>query len=60
MPSSEKVCVKTLSIVGQKIVVMKKMESGMSIDKNHLAKSMTLEQLAEAQWLAREWKAKGR
>ena len=28
--------------------------------KNHLAKSMTLEQLAESQRLAREWKAKGK
>ena len=27
--------------------------------KDHLAKSMTLDQLAEAQRLAREWKAKG-
>jgi len=27
--------------------------------KDHLAKSMTLEQLAEPQRLAREWKAKG-
>ncbi len=28
--------------------------------KNHLQKSMTLEQLAEAQRLAREWTAKGK
>jgi len=28
--------------------------------KAHLEKSMTLEQLAEAQRLAREWKAKGK
>ncbi len=28
--------------------------------KNHLEKSMTLDQLAEAQRLAREWKAKGK
>ncbi len=28
--------------------------------KDHLEKSMTLDQLAEAQRLAREWKAKGK
>ncbi len=28
--------------------------------KDHLAKSMTLDQLAEAQRLAKEWKAKGK